>query len=227
MLFVMVAQDITMSEFTPVTQEFLWIYKLSLGSKIVVILGIVQSIIALYVFNHLDDDDAAADDDDGAAVEEKRPFLETAQEFNDPLSMNMFDDPEQQAADSRNDDRQSPTATSAKDDDDMVPAKGHDRDSQQQQQQQLNKKEVSFVRGHNRRRAQRKEPSGGIPLVRNASGAVKSTVKTIVGDHLIPTKKESKKQRKIKMLLIVDKITAICFCVAYGIFLLIMFLILK
>jgi hypothetical protein len=53
-LFVMVAQDITLAEATPVTQEFLWIYRLSLGSKLFVIFGVVESIGVLWLYKRKD-----------------------------------------------------------------------------------------------------------------------------------------------------------------------------
>eukprot|EP00978_Attheya_sp_CCMP212_P021328 scaffold62078_cov46-Attheya_sp.AAC.1 len=50
----MVAQDITLSEVTPVTQEFLWIYRVSLGSKLFVIFGVVESIVLLWLYKRKD-----------------------------------------------------------------------------------------------------------------------------------------------------------------------------
>eukprot|EP00978_Attheya_sp_CCMP212_P012362 scaffold30774_cov30-Attheya_sp.AAC.1 len=50
----MVAQDITLAEVTPVTQEFLWIYRLSIGSKLFVIFGVVQSIVLLWLYTRKD-----------------------------------------------------------------------------------------------------------------------------------------------------------------------------
>mmetsp|Transcript_49249 Transcript_49249/g.74371 ORF Transcript_49249/g.74371 Transcript_49249/m.74371 type:complete len:298 (+) Transcript_49249:68-961(+) len=47
-LFLLVAQDITLAELTPITQEFLWIGKLSLGSKCAVLLVIVHSLVILW-----------------------------------------------------------------------------------------------------------------------------------------------------------------------------------
>jgi hypothetical protein len=267
-----VAQDITMSEFTPVTQEFLWIYKLSLGSKIFVMLGIVQSIIALYIFNH-DDDDTKNKDQllSGAAadVEEEHPFLESFENSNDnsmitpPLQPRrsslpsiiedpgeLTEDEEENAArqqnmttnetckearlsmitnatynESRqsmitnapyNEALQSATANATYIDNDVT--NGRDRENRQDND--------SSVRGG--RNGPRTESRRNKGMARNKSGSVlKSTVKVLVGEHLIPNKEESKKLQKIKKLLIVDKITAMCFFLAYGIFLVGMFVIIR
>jgi hypothetical protein len=225
-----------MSEFTPVTQEFLWIYKLSLGSKIFVILGIVQSIITLYIFNHDDDDE---DDDKNMndasdAAQEKRPFLESADariELLEAPRLSTLDfieeDPEEQQV---NEDgnlgnafRQSTATTSTEDDEGKVATGGLYRDrSQEQDQQDL------AAYGPERPRQGKSRQGSSFSLSKSpASHVLKSTVKTIVGEHLIPSKEESKKKQKIKKLLIVDKITAMCFVLAYSIFLLIMFGILR
>lgn len=49
-LFVIVAQDITLGGSTPVTQEYLWIFKLSFGSKIFVVISLVYSLLMLKVW---------------------------------------------------------------------------------------------------------------------------------------------------------------------------------
>jgi len=53
-LFVIVAQDITLIESIPVTNSLLWINNLSLISKIFSILTILQSIVVLYIYNYKD-----------------------------------------------------------------------------------------------------------------------------------------------------------------------------
>lgn len=73
-LFVIVAQDITLSDSTPVTQEWLWIYKLSFGSKLFVIAGIVQSIIVLFLYTW---DDFGVDklEEGESSAEERQSFI--------------------------------------------------------------------------------------------------------------------------------------------------------
>mmetsp|Transcript_4207 Transcript_4207/g.4469 ORF Transcript_4207/g.4469 Transcript_4207/m.4469 type:complete len:176 (-) Transcript_4207:302-829(-) len=73
MLFVIVAQDITMAELTPITNQILWINMMSTVSKYFVIAGIVQSITIIYIFN-FDDDKTEA-----PTVEETIGFLENAE----------------------------------------------------------------------------------------------------------------------------------------------------
>jgi len=75
MLFVIVAQDITMAELTPITNQLLWINKISFASKIFVVAGIVQSIIVIYYFN-FDDDDTEAP----PPPEETIPFFGNTEE---------------------------------------------------------------------------------------------------------------------------------------------------
>lgn len=73
-LFVIVAQDITMSEITPITNDVLWIYKLSFGSKIFVVTGIIQSLVVLYIFSYHDPEEDNREDI-SPTDEEIRPFI--------------------------------------------------------------------------------------------------------------------------------------------------------
>mmetsp|Transcript_34053 Transcript_34053/g.49888 ORF Transcript_34053/g.49888 Transcript_34053/m.49888 type:complete len:295 (+) Transcript_34053:449-1333(+) len=72
-LFLMVAQDISSADVTPVTQEFLWIRKLSLASKLLVLFTIIHSIVAMWILTK------DFDGEDGSQ-EEREHFIETFEE---------------------------------------------------------------------------------------------------------------------------------------------------
>jgi len=86
MLFVIVAQDITMAELTPITNQMLWINMMSTVSKYFVIAGIVQSITIIYIFN-FDDDKTEA-----PTFEETIGFLENTEEG--PKQKDTLNNPE-------------------------------------------------------------------------------------------------------------------------------------
>jgi len=87
-LFVIVAQDITLLDSTPVTNDLLWINKISLASKAVAIFSIFQSIVMLYIYTyHEFEEDATEDNDmDGCSFSlDKEPEIEDALIINDKL----------------------------------------------------------------------------------------------------------------------------------------------
>lgn len=55
-LFVLVAQDITLGENAPVTQETLWIFKFSFWSKLFVVYAILHSIVILLLWSNYEFD---------------------------------------------------------------------------------------------------------------------------------------------------------------------------
>eukprot|EP00978_Attheya_sp_CCMP212_P042585 scaffold262332_cov50-Attheya_sp.AAC.2 len=81
--------DITLSEVTPVTQEFLWIYRLSLGSKLFVIFGVVESIVLLWLYKRKDFGDEqqqvtlARVDSNGPELEDEVMEIEETRNFID------------------------------------------------------------------------------------------------------------------------------------------------
>jgi len=85
-LFVIVAQDITMAAYTPVSQNLLWIYQFSIGSKLFVILGIFESILYLHLFYH-DLEEIDAETNTGGENEESAGAMLHNNEYRQHKSM--------------------------------------------------------------------------------------------------------------------------------------------
>lgn len=225
-LFVIVAQDITLSEFTPVTQEFLWIYKLSLGSKIFVIGGIIQSIVTLYVFNHDDDEPedqhTANENNKNINNDESRPFLDNASGRRGSRSVSTLADIEENGSDCVEMDQETQDAAHNFSEVCNASFEGSNADHpdhpapESATPQEDTPSSTGSRRGCCWRWSPRRE-------MREPKALMKSTFVNIVGEDIIPKKNDCEKTRKMKSLLMIDKITAMLFFSGYGIFLLIMF----
>lgn len=195
MLFVIVAQDITLGQFTPITDQMLWINKLSLVSKFFVVGAIVQSIVVIYIF--LFDD---ADETEIQAFHRR----ESMRLLTMPASHNLESSGSQEDAMELSEDCKK----------DLASKKG--KKGKKGSARTISPRSI-YLQSSNSKESKKKEKWRG------KKRPFHKKVKHFFMGSNIPSRMDSEKERKRKRLLVVDKITATVFFAAYMIYIIVAF----